>query len=115
MRPAGIFTSPIWMRPRKKVPVVSTTAPARSRRPSLFDAPLDHLETSRLQNRLLHGPAIEPAVGLRARPLHRWSLRPVEQPELDASGIRDAAHQAVERIDLTYEVTLPEAADGWVA
>ena len=34
MRPAEIFTGPIWMRPRRKVPVVTTTAPQASRRPS---------------------------------------------------------------------------------
>ena len=28
-RPAGIFSSPIWMRPPRNVPVVSTTRPAR--------------------------------------------------------------------------------------
>ena len=33
-RPAGICVSPIWIRPRRKVPVVRTTAPVANRRPS---------------------------------------------------------------------------------
>ncbi len=33
-RPAGMVLSPIWIRPRRKVPVVMTTAPATISRPS---------------------------------------------------------------------------------
>jgi hypothetical protein len=33
-RPAGQFFSPRWIRPRRKVPVVMTTAPALNSRPS---------------------------------------------------------------------------------
>ncbi|MDT4865753.1 hypothetical protein FQZ97_1005760 [compost metagenome] len=34
MRPAGIFFSPIWIRPFRNVPVVNTTAAQESSRPS---------------------------------------------------------------------------------
>ncbi len=39
-RPAGVRVSPIWIRPRRKVPVVMTTAPAASVRPSPSRTPV---------------------------------------------------------------------------
>ncbi len=39
IRPAGNRRSPIWMSPRRKVPVVSTTAPQPSVRPSASATP----------------------------------------------------------------------------
>ena len=102
MRPATIFLSPIWIRPRRKVPVVSTTAPQASRRPSasmtaatrpstISKSRTSPSTTSRSfcsPNRCLHGQAIELAVGLGARPAHRRTLAAVEQAELDAGGDR---------------------------
>ncbi len=38
-----------------------------------------------------------------------------KQPELDAGGVGDAAHEAVERIDLAHQMALAEPADGRVA
>src|SRR5262245_61077423 len=38
-RPAGVCRSPMWMSPRRKVPVVSTTAPAPNSRPSASLSP----------------------------------------------------------------------------
>ncbi len=123
-RPASCC-SPIWMRPRRNVPVVSTTAPAPSSRPSASLTPatrplrdheiiglgLDHREVRGAADRLLHGGGVELAVGLRARPAHRRPLAPVEHPELDAAAVGDASHQAVERVDLAHEMALAEAAD----
>jgi hypothetical protein len=63
----------------------------------------------------LHRGGVELAVGRRARPLHGRTLATVEQAELDSGGVGDAAHQAVERIDLTHDMTLAETADGRVA
>ena len=59
--------------------------------------------------------AIELAVGLGARALHRRALGAVEQAELDAGGVGDPAHHAVERIDLAHQVALAEPADRRVA
>ena len=42
-------------------------------------------------------------------------LAPVEDAELDAGLVRDAAHQPVERIDLADEMALAEAADRRIA
>ena len=119
----------MWMRPLRNVPVVSTTAPAPSRRPSpvttphdpavvddqVLDPALDDLEVGGGADRRLHGLAVELAVGLGARALHGRALGAVEQAELDAGGVGDAAHEAVERIDLAHQVALAEPADGRVA
>ena len=48
-------------------------------------------------------------------PCTAGTLGAVEQAELDAGGVGDAAHQAVEGIDLAHEVALAEAADGRIA
>ena len=66
-------------------------------------------------DRLLHGLAIELAVGLGARSAHRRTLGAVEQAELDSGLIGDAAHQPVQRIDLAHQMTLAESADGRIA
>ena len=76
---------------------------------------LDHLEVGGGADRRLHGGAIELAVGLGARALHRRPLGAVEQAELDAGGVRHPPHQAVQRIDLAHQVALAEPADGRVA
>ena len=130
MRPAGICVSPIWIRPRKNVPVVSTAAPqakaptvgrhARQRhgRSTMSRSCASPSTTVRFVvagEFRLHGGAIELAVGLRARTAHRRTLAPVQHPELDAAGVGDAAHHAVERIDLAHQMALAEAADRRVA
>ena len=128
-RPAGVWRSPMWMRPRRNVPVVSTTAPAPSSRPSASLRPatrspwistivglgLDHREVRDAADLLLHGGGVELAVGLRARPAHRRPLAPVEHAELDAATVGDASHQPVERIDLAHQMALAEPADRRIA
>ena len=79
------------------------------------DGGLDHLEIAMVQDRGLHGLAIELAVGLRSRSAHRRTFAAVEQAELDAGGIGDPPHQAVERVDLTYQMALAQPADGGIA
>ena len=127
----GSLRSPMWITPRRKVPVVSTTAPARNR---ARRRPVDHagdaavLDDQILDRRLDHGRgsavgagaaciacAVELAVGLGARAPHRRPLAAVEQAELDAGGVGDPAHQAVERVDLAHQVALAEPADRRVA
>ena len=39
-RPAGVWRSPMWIRPRRNVPVVSTAAPQASSRPSARRTPV---------------------------------------------------------------------------
>ena len=67
------------------------------------------------RDRGLHGRGIELAVGLGARPAHRRTLAAIEHAELDAGGIGDPAHQAVQRIDLADQMALAEPADRRIA
>ena len=60
-------------------------------------------------DRRLHGRGIELAVGLGARAAYRRALAAVEHAELDAAGVRHAAHEAVERVDLAHEMALCRA------
>ena len=128
-RPAGILLSPIWISPRRNVPVVRTVAAAESRRPPAMatpaDAPaidqevvgfaFDHGEVRGSGDLRLHGPGVELAVGLGPGPAHRRALAAVEQAELDPGAVGDPAHEAVESVDLAHQVALAEAADGRVA
>jgi len=63
----------------------------------------------------LHGGAVELAVGLRPGAAHRRALAPVQHAELDARRIGDAAHHAVQRIDLAHQMALPHPANGRIA
>ena len=129
MRPAGNCTSPICTRPRRNVPVVSTTAAQEISSPSAVMTPLmfssfkikssalawriSRLEISRSMR--LHGGAIEGAIGLGARTAHRRTFAPVEQTELNSRRIRDTAHQAIQRIDLAHQMAFADAADRGIA
>ena len=64
---------------------------------------------------LADGPAIELAVGLRARSAHCGTLAAVEDAELDPRAVDRPAHDAVERVDFAHEVPLTEPADRRVA
>ena len=75
----------------------------------------DHVQIRGVADRLLHRRRIKLAVGLGARAAHCGPLAAIEDPELDATGIGDAAHEAVERIDLAHQVALAEPADGRIA
>ena len=128
--PAGIFSSPIWMRPLRKVPVVSTTRPAAmspavaEHEPAdppagveqqILGRPLDDVEIRRLGQQFGDRAAVELAVGLGARPAHRRPLAAVQHAELDAGPVDRPAHDAVERIDLAHQMPLAEPADRRVA
>ena len=128
-RPAGVCFSPIWMRPRRNVPVVRTTAPvARIRpsarrtaetRPSERDrssaSPSITRQIRRFEDRALHGGGVELAIGLGAGAAHRRALAAVQDAKLDAALVGDAAHQAVEGVDLADQMALAEPADRRIA
>ncbi len=128
-RPAGVRWSPRWIIPRRKVPVVSTTAGQAMHAPIReFDAgdgagfghdpgrfPFDDCEVRSPGDKVLHGAPVELAVGLGARPLNGGALAAVEHPELDAGRVGGAPHHAVERVDLAHQMALAQAADGGVA
>ena len=59
--------------------------------------------------------AIELPVRLRPGAANRRSLAPVEHPELDSGGVDRPAHDSVQGVDLPDQVSLGQAADGWIA
>ncbi len=81
----------------------------------VLDRRLDHFEIWRGADGRLHRLAVELAVGLGARALNGRAFAPVEHAELDAGGIGDPAHQAVQRVDLAHQMALAEAANGRIA
>ena len=116
------------MSPRKNVPVVSTTAPARSSRPSasrtpvtqpfdhqVIDLAFDDGQIHRRPDRGLHRRRIELAIGLGARPAHRRAFAPIEDPELDAASVGHAAHQPIQGVNLADEMPLPQPANRRIA
>ncbi len=128
--PAAIFSSPIWMSPRRNVPVVMTTAPAARRSPAPVTTPahgagriqhqilgrgFDDGKIGALGEQRLHRLAIELAVGLGARPAHGRALAAVQDAELDPGAVDDARHHAIERVDFAHQMPLGQAADRRVA
>ena len=63
----------------------------------------------------LHRLAIQPSIDLAARAANRRTFGAVEHAELDAGYIGEAAHQAVERIDLPDKMALAETTDRGIA
>ncbi len=76
---------------------------------------LDDLEIALAANLPLHGIAIELSIGLSARAAHGRTLRPIQEPELDAGLIGNPSHQPVKGIDLTDEMTLAKTTNGRIA
>jgi hypothetical protein len=76
---------------------------------------LDHLEIGLGADRGLHGLAIELPVGLGAGAANGRTLAAVEDAELNARLIRDAAHQAVQSVDFPDEMALAQSADSRIA
>eukprot|EP00964_Phaeocystis_antarctica_P032006 scaffold18107_cov57-Phaeocystis_antarctica.AAC.3 len=81
----------------------------------VVDRRLDDGEVGHLEQRAQHRGAVQVAVRLRARPLHRRPLASVQHAEMDAGLVDHAAHQTVEGVDLAHEVALADAADRRVA
>ena len=50
-----------------------------------------------------------------ARAAHGGTLGGIEHAELDAGLVDDRAHDAIERVDLAYQMALAQPADGRVA
>jgi hypothetical protein len=63
----------------------------------------------------LHGGCVELAIGLGAWSADRRTLAAIENTKLDAAGIRDPAHQTIQRIYLADEMTFAKTADGGIA
>ena len=128
-RPDGRCSGPMWTRPLRNVPVVTTSAGHVKRSP-VFELETDHaagisqdaaglpedpVDVRNGLQRALHPGAVAPLVRLRARRPDRRTAAPVEQLELDAGRVDRAAHQAAERVDLADQVPLGRAADCRIA
>ena len=72
-------------------------------------------EVAALSQFRLHMGPVQPPVTLSPRTLHRRSLAPVQEPELDPGQVGDPAHHAIQRIDLTHQVSLTQPADCRIA
>ena len=127
-RPAGVVSSPRWIKPRRKVPgeynglgadtatiQQSDAAHDTIRDLDIIDFALDHVQVGLGSDRSLHGVAIELAIRLGARAADGRALAAVKHPELNAGLVGNASHQTVQRIDLANEVALAKTADCRIA
>src|SRR5215471_943886 len=81
----------------------------------IVSLPNNDSQVRQLPNSLLHRRGVELAIRLGSRTSHRRPLPAVEHAKLNASEIRNAAHQAVERIDLPHQMPLAETTDRGIA
>ena len=128
--PPAERSAPVCRSPSRKVPVVSTTARASTRRPSPRRTPStaasaveevrrppprppsDHAVRA---IRCAMMPAVEPLVALRPRSPHRRTARAVEHPELEAGAVRRPSLKSAEGVELDHQVPLADAPHGGVA
>ena len=76
---------------------------------------LNDREVLRQPQRLLHSRRVQLPISLGARTPDGWAFAAVEQAKLNATGIGDAAHQAIQRVDLAHQVPFAEPPDRRVA
>src|SRR5476649_29506 len=70
----------------------------------IVDLAFDDSQVFHLADCLLHRRRIKFAISLRARAPYGWPLAAIEHTELDASAIRNMAHQPVQCIDLPHQM-----------
>jgi len=66
-------------------------------------------------DRRLHGLPIQLTIGLGTRAAHCGPLAAIEHAELNAGGIGDPAHQAIQGVDFPYQMALAQSANGRIA
>jgi hypothetical protein len=107
--------------PRRKVPAVSTTAAQAIRHPArrvdlqVFGGVLDDDQSRRLHQQALDRRLVQSAIGLRPGPAHRRSFAAVQDFEMDPGHVGGPSHQPVQRIDLSHQMPLADAADRGIA
>ena len=136
-RPPGDASSPMMIRPCRKVPVVTTVACARIRSPVLVRTPRTRqdgravlsfgfpdeagdvgLEERQVRLRLQDPPheyAVGVLVALGAQGADGRALAGIQLANLNLGAVGVAAHLAAERVDLTHQVALGRPADRGVA
>ena len=65
--------------------------------------------------RLSHLHTIQCPISLCSGSLDGRATRAIKQTELDTGAIDHSTHNSAKSINLTYEVSLTDAADGWIA
>ena len=81
----------------------------------IVDFALDDCEILLVMQRVLHRRRVKLPVSLGARTAHSRPLTAIEHTELNAGGIGDSAHQAIQRINLAHQMPLAEPANGGIA
>src|SRR5262249_15611181 len=81
----------------------------------LRDFTLDQRQTRACRDLGLHGPLVQLLVLLGTRTADGRTAASIQEAELDTAEVGEAPHDAAERIDLTDEMPLAEAADGRIA
>ncbi len=76
---------------------------------------LDDLKAGNSAQLRLHRGGIELAVGLGPGSAHGGAFAAIEDAELDAAGVGDPAHEAVEGVDLAHQMALAQPPNGGVA
>ena len=102
---------------RGESPAIGKSYPGRAGRvgDQIIGFPFEHRQVWAFADRRLHGGGIASPIGLRPRTAHGRSFAAVEDTKLDAAPIRNPAHEAVKRVDLTYQMPLAEAPDRRIA
>ena len=80
----------------------------------IADLGFNHVKISNARKFAAHRLRIKPAILLRAQTLNCRPLPAVQQPELNATKIGYAPHQAIERVNLSHQVPFAKTADGRV-
>ncbi len=66
-------------------------------------------------NLALYRLAVNLAVSLGSRALYRWTFPTVQKTKLNTRRIRDAPHDTVQSVNLSYEVPFSQPPNRWVA
>jgi hypothetical protein len=79
---------------------------------SLF---LNHRQIARRADAFLHRSPVKSAVRLSSRSANSCALGAIQQTKLYSGGVRDAAHETIKCINLSYKMALAQPSDGRVA
>ena len=76
---------------------------------------LPKVQVRRGLQRLSHLQTIQCSISLRSGSLDGRPTRAIKQTELDTGAIDHSTHNSAKSINLAHEMSLTDAADGWIA
>jgi len=91
------------------------SANAFARKPEANGFGLDNGKPALPLNELLYNSPVKLPVSLSSGAMNRRTFSPVENPKLNTAHIGRSAHQSVERIDLSDQMALADAANRRIA